>query len=337
MPQALVHLANPCLSFAMTNSPFNRLWPIAVTTTAWCAFFGATLWALGSDRSLLASLLCLLPAAAAAGLGFTSQQDRGQYLARLLACAAFLPLLLLMLAYAEGGGVWQASGLLLAALLAVWLLAFLGGVVAMASSSTAIAAAPGIEPVAAERLGTRLLSLAALSLPLRLGAKVQRGTQPGQWELELRDPAMPERLHRVRLDIDAAAHHVVVRERLLSTGAVPSSADDASMRSVGDPAFEPARPQAQWLGARTAQATIVEPDELASVKLQWGFDGGVAAVVLPPVMRDGSDDGLRDAAGSQERQPQHPDGALRDEAQAWLTLLAAVVTRSGYAWRPTLF
>ena len=291
--------------------------------TLWCFTFGALLWTLGSNRSLVAALQCFVPSVLALGLSLTSQEDRGQYLARLLACAGFLPVLQLMMAWSNAGDVWRTTAWLLGGLTALLVICFVGSVMWMSRSSTAIAAAPGVQPVSLPQLGARLQSLATLSLALRLQAVVKGGSVPGQWELVLRDPAEPEREHLVLLEVDETSHCVTVRERLRASGAAPRTESEASMRGPGGPLFDPTRPDAQWLSGRVAQTTIVEPAELAGVQLQWGFGGVVTAVVLPPV-----------AQGSEQEGQSH---LVRDEAQAWLTLLAAVVTRSGYTWKPTMF
>ena len=49
------------------------------------------------------ALICAMPALLALGLGFSSQADRQQYVVRLIACAAMLPILLMMWAGSQDG------------------------------------------------------------------------------------------------------------------------------------------------------------------------------------------------------------------------------------------
>jgi hypothetical protein len=294
---------------AMALRILPGLWAIT-----WSALIGAALWLLGSDRSVGAAVWCAAPAPLAVVLALTSQEDRGQYLARLMACAGFLPFVLLVFALGDAGAMWPASWVVLLALTLLHLLGFLGGTLLLASVGTALPAAAGVAPLPPARLGERLASLRQLELPLRLRvvavAETPEQDRPG-WTVTLRDPAEPARSHRVLLHLDAGARGVTVRERLGVDGATPATADEASMRAPGEHWFDPARPDAQRVSSRSARATVVEAQDLAGVQLRWTPEGTVAAAVLPTM------------AG--------------DEAQAWLTLLAAVVTRSGYAWRPRLF
>ena len=73
-------------------APLGRLPVIAV---AHLVAMGGLAWAWlaisGADRGPFEALICAAPAAVAIGLGFTSQADRQQYVARLLACAGMLP------------------------------------------------------------------------------------------------------------------------------------------------------------------------------------------------------------------------------------------------------
>ena len=105
-------------------------------------------------------------------------------------------------------------------------------------------------------------------------------------------------------------HTVRVRELLGASGAAPRDADEASMRSIGDAAFDPARPDAQRISSRTAQASMIDPARLQATRL---------------VLRDGQAGPVPEARA---RTAADPD--------ALVTLLCALVTRSGYAWQPSL-
>ena len=87
----------PLPTDAPRMAPLGRLPVVAV---AHLALMGGLAWAwlviAGADHGLFEALICAAPAVLALRLGFTSQADRQQYVARLLACAAMLPILLMM-------------------------------------------------------------------------------------------------------------------------------------------------------------------------------------------------------------------------------------------------
>ena len=82
------------------------------------------------------------------------------------------------------------------------------------------------------------------------------------------------------------------------------------MRTLGDPICDPTRPQAQRISSRVAQATMIDPARLQATRLA-----------------------LRD--GEAEPAPQALSATAADP-DAVITLLCALVTRSGYAWQPLL-
>lgn len=288
------------VALALRRPSFGTLRPVGVTLALWPALQGAVLWAWGSERDLVAILVCTAPAALTFVLAATSQDDRRQYVARTLAAAMMLPLLQLMwgLEPPRVASAWLLGGLALG-----HVAIFLTAVVWLAAAATRIDAAPGVAPAAPEALVARLRSLAALGLPLR----VSPGPTANEWVVDLHADAQPDRHHRVLLSIDPEAACVRVRERLGASGAAPRDADEASMRTIGDPAFDPTRPQATRVWARVAQATMVEPHRMEAVNLRWSPEGVAAA-----------DAGARDA-------------------ESLVTLLAALVTRSGWRWQPLLF
>ena len=151
----------------------------------------------------------------------------------------------------------------------------------------------------------RLQSLAAAGVPLDVTA----GAAPGEWAVALR-LAEAERAHRVLLQIDERTHTVRVRERLGASGAAPCNADEACMRCIGDPAFDPTRPDAQRISSRVAQASMIDPARLQATRL---------------VLRDGQAEPAPQAVAATAADP-----------DALVTLLCALVTRSGYAWQPLL-
>ncbi len=269
----------------------------------WLAHFGAA-------TDLVAGLLCAGPALAAVSLALTSRSDRQQYLARLLAAAALLPILLMMWVLTEDSPASQ--GLVAGSVFGFIVLhgASFAALVWQLAPLTARIDACSTTPVSAQLLGQRLQSLVAGGLPWRLA----RGQVSHQWVLDSRAADDQSRFHRVLLNIDPLRCEVQVRGRLGASGAAPQDADKASLRGPGGDAIDAARPNAQrgwsrgWsrVWSRRLQATIVDGDRLAATRLD--------------IM-----------AGHAQAET----GAAAD-AQSLLTLLAALVTRSGYAWQPAM-
>ena len=161
-------------------------------------------------------------------------------------------------------------------------------------------------PVAAALLVQRLRSLSTAGVPFVLA----QGEPAGEWIAALRQPESQQRSHWVILRIDEAAHTVRVRERLGARGATPRDADEASLPGIGEPDFDPTRPDAQRLRSWQAQTTMIDPARLASTRLSLDGDRAVPA----------------------------PDAvsAAAADTDAIVTLLCALVTRSGYAWQPLI-
>jgi hypothetical protein len=99
-----------------------------------------------------------------------------------------------------------------------------------------------------------------------------------------------------------------VRERLGASGAAPRDADEAGMRGIGEATIDRTRPAAQRISSRVAQTSMTDPARLQGTRL---------------VLRD----------GTAEPSPQALTTKNPDEP---VTLLCALVTRSGYAWQPLL-
>lgn len=275
----------------------KRLSVVGFVATAYLALFGASLWRL-VDGGAAEALVCFAPAGIAAVLGATSQADRRQYVARLLAAVPFLSIGLLMWASSQ-----DAAGWWLAAFVAVALIGFLALVVWLAAFATRIEAPASAAPVSAEVLARRLESLARPDSPI---AAARARTAAGA-SLDLRVAGTEGRVHRVTLAIDERTRSVRVREFVGASGAAPRNAAERSMRGAGERYFDPTRPHAQAIWTRTWQATMIVPGELRAVRLQ--LDGDRIA---------------------------YEPGMLTRNADGFVTLLAAVVTRSGYAWQPSL-
>ena len=82
------------------------------------------------------------------------------------------------------------------------------------------------------------------------------------------------------------------------------------MRTLGEPICDPTRPQAQRISSRVAQATMIDPARLQATRLYLHDDHAEPA-------------------------PQAVSATASDP-DAVVTLLCALVTRSGYAWQPLL-
>jgi len=295
-------------------APLGRLPAVAVAhLTLMAGLAWAWLAIAGAARGPLEGAICAAPALLAFGLGFSSQGDRQQYVARLLACAAMLPILLMMWAGAQDSPEATPETSLLArrpwifftAFALLHAAVFVAAIAWLAATVTRVEAVPGCTPVPATLLVQRLQSLAAAGVPFDATA----GAAPGEWTLALR-LAEAERAHRVLLQIDERTRTVRVRERLGASGAAPCNADEACMRCLGEPAFDPTRPAAQRISSRVAQSSMIDPARLQATRL---------------VLHD----------GRAEPSPQAVAPTASD-ADAIVTLLCALVTRSGYAWQPHL-
>lgn len=299
----------------------------AVVSAAHTLLAGAVAWfwlgLIGAERGLIEVMVCAAPAVLALGLGFTSQSDRRQYVARLLACSAMLPILLMFWASSQDPASSAVSGAAsgtapeAAAAASGWLaqpwlffsvcalahvLVFVVAIWWLAAAVTRIEAVAVDGKIGKFMLGQRLQSLSTAGVAMDVAA----GAQADDWVVKIRLPAVEGRSHRVLLSIDEAAGQVMVRERLGLAGAAPKDANEASMRSLGDSPFDPSRPDAQAISGRSIQTTMIEPDKLAAAQLELS-----AATA-------------------------HPVGAAPSEPEAIVTLLCALVTRSGYAWQPVL-
>lgn len=261
---------------------------------------------IGADTGVVEALLCAGPALVALVLCATSRTDRQQYVARLFAAAGMLPLLQAMWAGSQDGPreLPLPTWLFFTAWAVGHTLAFLAAVAVLARRVTRVEAQAGTQRVDAATLVARLRSLQAAGLPLA----VEAGETADDWTLELRTADVDEdRSHRVLLRLDAARSEVRVRERLRARGAAPRNADEASMRSLGEPAFDAARPEATHGWSQTTQATMLEPGRVAAVHI---------------ALRDGW---VKVAPGNAA------------DSESLVALLCAVVTRSGWAWQPQLW
>jgi hypothetical protein len=288
----------------------SRLRMLAAVAVAYLAAAGAALW-LWLGHSAVATpplvvAVCFAPAVLAAVLAGTSLADPTQYIARILACAAFTPILLLFWGTSLDPAVTLPDRRIWPFAVAAatgHAAAFVGLIFWGGSFATRVAAAPGVAASSQDTLRARLLSLGQAGVPFALSAN------PGPGLVATLDNADAARSHRVLLDFEPAHHIVRVREKLSASAARPRDADEASMRGPGDPHFDPTRPTATRVSGKTVQTSMIDAQRLAAMPVRLV---GPSAE-LPA-----------DVAAALD-----PDGVV--------TLLCAVVTRSGWHWQPVFF
>lgn len=180
-------------------------------------------------------------------------------------------------------------------------LAFAGGIAWAGQATTGVDAPPGRAAVPLAALRERVLRLAESLRDIRL-ERVDAAS------LVVALDEGPGRVHRIELRFDADRHCARVREHLTADRAAPRDAAEASMRRPGDPLVDAARPAARRVSGRTRQATLIDPRRLEALRRQvdpaWG---GVA-----------------------------PAAPGRLDGEGLVTLLCALVTTSGWHWRPEL-
>lgn len=278
------------------------LYKVAIAHVLYAALAGAGVWLwlrlTGVEAGLTGTLICSLPALLGAVLMFTSQQDQEQYVVRLMAAALFTPILLLFWSNSAG----LPMGRMLAAGF-VHLLCFAAAVLWIGTRTTRVPPAEGVPAVDGATLQARLLSLNATGAPLSVS-----NPAAGEVIVVFRYRS-PERSYRILLNLDPAKQQVRVRERASASEADPESDRELSMRSLGDPAIDPTRPDAQKVSERVAQVTQMRPAELAAMP---ATPEGTAVAV-----------------------PAGVASALDERGVA--TLVCAVVTRSGWFWQPAFF
>lgn len=307
-PSTRVDSARPPRSTAGSQA-MSSLAGLGVFCSAYLAAFGSALFfvlhAFGGQPGPWQALICAAPALLAVALCFTDRSDRRQYSARLAVCVLMPPILQLMWGSSEpvlmsdltGWLVWGGAAL-------VHAIGFCTTVWWLAQKTTGIAAVAGVPPVGAAALGRRLQSLEAAGLPVNVGP----GRQPAQWVVALRYPSGVDRSHRIGLALDEATATVTVHEQLGARGTAPQDGEEASLRTLADPAFDPSRPDAQEVWNHAIQATMIEPERLAA--LAPGLEGDRVVVL--------------------------PGQAAALDGEGVVTLLAALVTASGYAWQAEL-
>lgn len=168
--------------------------------------------------------------------------------------------------------------------------------------TTRVTADPGVAPINAAALRARLESFATSThAPFVLAE-----ANDTRFVIDL--PVAPLRSHRITLVLRPERREVGVSERIGAHGARPRDADEASLRSPGDAAFDPTRPHADRVWQTSWQATLIDPVRLAAVP-------------------------LRPLGLHAELPPAH---AAALDGEGVLTALCALVTRSGWDWQPRL-
>lgn len=293
---------------------FPALTRVGIAAVAYTGVLGAACaaWhrAAGTAPEWWALAVSFAPALLALACALTAQHDRRQYVARLMAATLMGPILVLF--WSLDGPTRPGLGMALAIafvlshgaafVLAVWWLAAFTTQIAPEGAAEGAAA-----PASPATLLRRIASLRALGLPLDVRETAPAPAQGLQ--ISWHPTGRPERVHVVQLRLDAAGRAVAVHERLQADGAAPADADEASMRSPGEPAFDPARPAAQRVWLRTVQTTMLDDQRLREVPLALDGDRAVWTRAGAPALPD---------------------------TDALMACLAAIVTRSGWGWRPRL-
>lgn len=184
---------------------------------------------------------------------------------------------------------------------AIHLMFFAGLVFWGGSALTQVPALAGAVAVAPRTLADRLSSLA------RIGDRLIVST-PDADSLLFEVRTAQRRSHKITLRLDARKLAVEVGEKLAASGASPIDDDEASMGDFGESAFDASRPDAQRVWSSIWQATMIEPKRLMGVPMQLQ----ASSVLLPAAYLDSLD------------------------GEGVLTVLCAIVTRSGWGWQPRL-
>lgn len=266
--------------------------------------FAAWHVAIGTAPLAYALAICFAPALLCAIFALRSQHDRRQYIARTMVTVLMTPILLMF--WSIDGPTQPGLGMALAIAFALLHAAvFVMAVMWMGAFTTRIEPAAGAPVASTATLVQRLAALPALGLPLDLHADPARQRLQFAWT-----PAGPaQQRHQVTLQLQPEASQVEVLEQLRADGSAPADAQQASMRSIGDPAFDPTRPDAQKVWLRTVQSTMLDAERLAAAP--------VALVGDQLVWRG-------------------PAQRTLPDTDALMACLAVIVVQSGWGWAPQL-
>jgi hypothetical protein len=279
---------------------------VAAILVVYLALAGTVLWCWlrwTHGESLGAMVLCFVPMLVGLALMFTSQADAEQYVLRLTAAVLMLPLLLGMWVFSQDVGAPPAPYWPYPAGAAVLhVLGFLGLLLWLAPATTRVSAA-AVSPVSLDALQARIYSLNDIGGPIDVG----RGAD-GEMVMRFRFAAN-DRSHRVLLTFDSEAKSVRVRERKSESGAKPVTESERSLRGVGEPYWDPTRPEATSVMSRSALISPIKAEQLAA---------------MPVVLQGRSVSVPREVAG-------------KIDTDSMVVLVCKVVTESGWNWAPVFF
>lgn len=266
--------------------------------------FAAWHLAVGTTPVALAMAICAAPALLCAGFALRAQTDRRQYIAWPMVTLMMAPILLLF--WSLDGPTRFGPGMVLAIGFALLhAAAFVVAVMWMGAFTTRIDPAAGTPVASTATLVQRLATLPSLGLPLDLHADPAQRRLQFAWTPD----GVDAQRHHVTLNLQPDTMQVEVLEQLRADGAAPADAEQASMRSPGDPFFDPSRPQAQKVWLRTVQSTMLDGERLATApvaligeELAWR---GPALRTLP-------------------------------DTDTLMACLAHIVVQSGWSWAPRL-
>ncbi len=283
----------------------NPGYQAAMMQTVYLGAFGAATWwwlRSGGAEPWTAAWICGLPALCATLLALTSSAGSIQYALRILACGLFAPILLLFWSsgISQQRPIWPfAAGAVI-----LHAAAFTGFVMWAGSAFTHVTAEPSAVFAGPGMLERRLVSLNFAGAPL----EAERGGE-GEVRIWFRYAAGEDRSHAVILKVDSARRRILVQERVSADGARPRNSGEANLRAPADLRLDPARPHAARVYGTVAQTTPVDLAKLKAVPV--AFDGD--RVSVPGSFASGLDE------------------------EGMVTLLCAVVTRSGWDWHPVFF
>ncbi|MBL0730048.1 hypothetical protein [Piscinibacter sp. HJYY11] len=174
--------------------------------------------------------------------------------------------------------------------------------------TTRVPAQRGAPVATPEQLQARLLSLGRPGGPFEISEVAVADGAPA---LRVDASPDPHRTHQITLRLDPTRGCVHVHEKLRVNGDAPRDEDEATMASVGESSdwHSAAGPDAQYVWTATWQATMIEPRRLNAVPLMLH-------------------------AHHAELPRRH---AATLDGEGVLTVLCALVTRSGWHWQPKLW
>ncbi len=271
---------------------------ISMLMCVYLALFGAAVWALLPRAEQSSLAMAICALPLAAGL-WMALRPADERKQRVAENLASLTMPpVLLLFWAELA--WPLS----LGLTVVHVLAFLAVLMLAGTRLTRVAAAAGRAPVGADVLVQRLGAITTWP-----GVRI---TQDSAEHLIVHCTVATEqgaRSHRLLLTIDERGAQVRVREHITAQATAPVTEEEANMRPTGALRYAPTTPDASLVWSRAVQTRLIDEAKLARLAIQ--FEGPLARIPAA-------------------------DGALALDDRV-VPMLCALVTRSGYAWRPAFF